>query len=127
MALTERLKSWASGIKRDLTTLWLAARSDRVPWYAKAMAAATVTYALSPIDLVPDFIPVLGYLDDIVIVPLGIILTIRMIPADVLADLRQEAQTSGRLPASRLGLAVVIAIWLAVAGALAWWLTGSEK
>ncbi|QCN95329.1 DUF1232 domain-containing protein [Azospirillum argentinense] len=88
----EWLKTWARSVKRDILALYLAGRDPRVPWQAKAMAVATATYALSPIDLIPDFIPVLGYLDDLIIVPAAILMTVRMISADVMADLRQEAE-----------------------------------
>ena len=90
------LKRWASAIKRDVVALWLAARDPRVPWLAKAVAAAVAAYALSPIDLIPDFIPVLGYLDDAVLVPLGILLAVRLIPAPVMADLRAKASAQDR-------------------------------
>jgi len=106
-------------IKRDVVALWIAARDPRVPWYAKAMAGAVAAYALSPIDLIPDFIPVLGYVDDIVIVPLGILVTIRLIPAPLMAEFRTESARREARPTSRAGLAVVVAIW---AGALS--LTG---
>ena len=86
-----RTKRWARAVKRDLAAIWLAARDPRVPWYAKLMAAAVLAYALSPIDLIPDFIPVLGYLDDLVIVPVGIMLTMRLIPADLLSEFRAQA------------------------------------
>ena len=79
--MLERAKQWARLIKRDVIALWIAARDPRVPWYAKALAMAVAAYALSPIDLIPDFIPVLGYLDDLVIVPLGILLVVRLVPA----------------------------------------------
>ena len=80
MRVLERLRQWARAVKRDVLVLYLAARDPRVPWYAKVVAACVVAYALSPIDLIPDFIPVLGYLDDVIIVPLGIILAMRLIP-----------------------------------------------
>ena len=124
--MIERLKHWARAIKRDLTTLWLAARHPGVPWYAKAVAVATVTYALSPIDLIPDFVPVLGYLDDLLIVPAGILLAVRLIPPDILAELRAQAETTGRLPKSRVGLVVIVVIWLIAAAALAVWLFGGR-
>lgn len=89
----DRLRHWARTIKRDVVALYLAARDPRVPWYAKAVAACVAAYALSPIDLIPDFIPVLGYLDDVIIVPLGILLTVRLVPAHVMAELRGEAET----------------------------------
>ena len=87
----QRAQRWGRTIKRDVVALWLAARDPRVPWYAKAMAGAVAAYALSPVDLIPDFIPVLGYLDDRVIVPAGIILAARMIRAPLMAEFRSEA------------------------------------
>ena len=87
----ERATRCARTIRRDVVALWIAARDPRVPWYAKAMAGAVAGYALSPIDLIPDFIPVLGYLDDLVIVPAGILLTVRMIPARLMVEFRTEA------------------------------------
>lgn len=125
MTFLDRMKGWARIIKRDVATLWLAARHPDVPWHAKAMAAATVAYALSPIDLIPDFVPVLGYLDDLVIVPAGILLTLRLIPPALLAELRRQAEASERPPASRAGLLAIVTIWLMAAVALAMWLTGS--
>ena len=80
--MPNRLEDWARTIKRDVHALYLASRDPRVPWYAKALGVAVAAYALSPIDLIPDFIPVLGYLDDLIIVPLGIFAVIRMIPQD---------------------------------------------
>lgn len=118
----ERLKIWARAIKRDVLALWLAARDKRVPWYAKAFAAAVAAYALSPVDLIPDFIPVLGYLDDLLLVPLGIVLAVKLIPADVFADLRAQAETIAARPVSRAGMVAVLAIWLALAVWVAWML-----
>ena len=112
--MVARLKQWARTIKRDVIALWLAARDARVPWLAKAVAAAVAAYALSPIDLIPDFIPVLGYLDDVILVPLGILLAVRMIPAAVMADLRAKASVHAK-PVSRSGLVAVVAIWIAAA------------
>ncbi len=123
--MIDRLKQWARTIKRDLAVLWLAARHPDVPRAAKAVAAATVAYALSPIDLIPDFVPVLGYLDDLVIVPLGVLLAVRLIPEALLAELRLKAQETGRLPRSRAGLVVILLIWLLAAGlAIRWWFAG---
>jgi uncharacterized membrane protein YkvA (DUF1232 family) len=85
-----RAKTWAREVKRDALALRLATRDPRVPWYAKAIAIAVAAYALSPIDLIPDFIPILGYLDDVVIVPAGILLAIQCIPADLMAEFRQR-------------------------------------
>lgn len=109
-----RAKAWARGLKRDVSALWLAARDPRVPWYAKAAAGAVVAYALSPIDLIPDFVPILGYLDDIIIVPLGILLVIRMIPSELMVEFRAEAAKVGRRPRSMVGLMVIVIIWLAI-------------
>jgi uncharacterized membrane protein YkvA (DUF1232 family) len=117
--IIDTLKAWARSVKRDVVALWLAARDPRVPWYAKAMAAAVAAYALSPIDLIPDFIPVVGYLDDLIIVPLGILLAVRLIPSDVMGDLRSEATARSR-PTSRVGLAIVVTLWLLSAALLAW-------
>ncbi len=117
-----RLKHWARLLKRDVLALWLAARDPRVPWYAKAMAAAVAAYALSPLDLIPDFIPVLGYIDDLIIVPVGIALTVKLIPRHLMDEFRRSAETQGR-PQSRAGLIVILAIW-AAAAALLWWMLG---
>jgi uncharacterized membrane protein YkvA (DUF1232 family) len=113
--MTERLRDWARAIRRDVHALALAARDPRVPWYAKAVALAVVAYALSPIDLIPDFIPVIGHLDDVIIVPLGIVLAVRLIPAEVLAEHRAAASEAGKLPAGRAAAAVIIAIWIGLA------------
>lgn len=89
--MLDRVKNWAKTMKRDVLVLYLAGHDPRVPWYVKLCAAATAAYALSPIDLIPDFIPVLGYLDDIIILPVAIHLTVRLIHADILSELREEA------------------------------------
>jgi uncharacterized membrane protein YkvA (DUF1232 family) len=115
----DALEARAHAIKRDVVALWLAARDPRVPWYAKAVAMAAAVYALSPIDLIPDFIPVVGYLDDLIIVPLGILLAVRLIPPDVMGELRSEATARSR-PTSRAGLAIILAMWLLSAALLAW-------
>ena len=116
----ERLNVWARGIKRDVTALWLAARDPRVPWYAKALSAAVAAYALSPIDLIPDFVPILGYLDDLLIVPLGIWAAVKLIPDSVMADLRAKALEQ-RKPTSMAGLAAVVFIWLAAIALTIWY------
>jgi uncharacterized membrane protein YkvA (DUF1232 family) len=113
--LQARLQDWARQIKRDVTALYLAARDPRVPWYAKAVALAVAAYALSPIDLIPDFIPVIGYLDDLIIVPLGIVLAVRLIPADILAEHRATAAEAGKRPTSRTAALVIVAIWIGLA------------
>jgi uncharacterized membrane protein YkvA (DUF1232 family) len=116
-----RAKKWARNVKRDIVALWIAARDPRVPWYAKALAGAVAAYALSPIDLIPDFIPVLGYLDDLVIVPLGILLTVRLIPAALMVEFRTEAAKRERKPASRAGFVAIICIWIAALALVGWW------
>ena len=117
-----RLRDWARGLKRDLRTIGLAARDPRVPLLAKVVALAVTAYALSPIDLIPDFIPVLGLLDDVLIVPAGLWLALRLIPAPLVAELRAKAETAGRLPPSRLGAVLVVLVWLAGGAALWSWL-----
>ena len=119
-SMVERLRGWARGIKRDVHALYLSARDPRVPWYAKAVALAVAAYALSPIDLIPDFIPVLGYLDDLILVPLGILLAVRLIPPAVFAEHRATA-TSDPLQASRGAAVVIIAIWIGLALVAAGW------
>ena len=109
-----RLRGWARSIKRDVHALYLAARDRRVPWYAKAVALAVAAYALSPIDLIPDFIPVVGYLDDLILVPLGILLAVQLIPPEILAEHRATA-TDKPLQASRGAAVVIIAIWIGLA------------
>jgi len=113
------LKRWAAAIKVDVIALWLAARDPRVPWLAKLVAGMIAAYALSPVDLIPDFIPILGYLDDLIIVPLGILLAVRLIPADVMRELRTEAAQRAK-PISRLGLVMVISVWLLAVGVVLW-------
>jgi len=119
--MRSRLETWARALKRDTHAIYLAARDPRVPWYAKFLAVCVAAYALSPIDLIPDFIPVLGLLDDLVIVPLGITAVAWMIPEGVLAEHRAAAEQAAR-PISRAGATVIIAIWAVTAVAAAWWL-----
>jgi uncharacterized membrane protein YkvA (DUF1232 family) len=120
--MLERTKQWARTIKRDVIALWIAARDPRVPWYAKALAAAIAAYALSPIDLIPDFIPVLGYLDDLVIVPVGILLVVRLIPAPLMAEFREQATVMAQKPRSTTAAAIIVAIWIVAAALTGWWL-----
>ena len=120
----EGLRRWALAVRRDLLALGLAARHPGVPLAAKLLAAAAVAYALSPIDLIPDFVPVLGQLDDLVLVPALAWLAVKLIPEEVMEALREdagrrlEAPGRGRLIAA----AVVVALWLAACVALARWL-----
>ena len=114
-----RLGDWARSVRRDVRAVYLASRDPRTPWYAKAVAIAVAAYALSPIDLIPDFIPVLGQLDDAIIVPLGIWLVFRMIPPDVLDEHRAAAALLDRDgPKSTAGAVAIVSIWiLSTAGA----------
>ena len=114
-AWVTQAKAWARGIKRDVVALWLAARDPRVTWRAKAVAASVAAYALSPIDLIPDFIPVLGYLDDLIIVPLGIMLAVRMVPGALMAEFRALAAARSLRPAGWAGAVAIIAIWCVAA------------
>jgi uncharacterized membrane protein YkvA (DUF1232 family) len=123
----EQLRAWARRAKRDLIALWLAARDPRVPWYAKAMATVVVAYAVSPIDLIPDFIPVLGYVDDLILLPLGIALAIHLIPQDVFDDLRRRAAREA--PVLHRGLApavVIVLVWLLAAVIVLQWLVDTH-
>jgi uncharacterized membrane protein YkvA (DUF1232 family) len=120
IGIRARRKNWAREIKRDVTALYIAARDPRVSWYVKIAAAAIAAYALSPIDLIPDFIPVLGYLDEVILLPIAIVLVIRMIPDPLMAEFCEEAQRRSKRPTSRTAAAVIIALWIA-AIALALW------
>jgi uncharacterized membrane protein YkvA (DUF1232 family) len=111
-------KEKAKNLKRDAYLLYLARRDPRIPWYAKALALIVVAYAFSPIDLIPDPIPVLGYLDDLIIIPLGITLVIKLIPQDVWQEYRAKAESAGfQKPKSWGAAAVIVVLWLL---ALAW-------
>ena len=118
----QRAKQWARGITRDVVAIWIAAGDPRVPWYAKVVAATVAAYALSPIDLIPDFVPVIGYLDDLIIVPAGILLTVRLIPAGLMDEFRAEAARRDARPRSRLGAAFVVVLWLVTMAVIARWL-----
>ncbi|TWS94996.1 YkvA family protein [Reyranella sp. CPCC 100927] len=129
MTIIGSVKHWARAIRRDTVALWLAARDPRVPWYAKAVAGAVAAYALSPIDLIPDFVPVLGYLDDLIIVPLGILLAVKLVPTPLMAEFRAEAVRRAARPVSRTGLAVIVAIWVLAIAASVWllWPRGADR
>ena len=116
----EKWKQWARTIKRDAHALYLAARDPRVPWYAKALTIAVATYALSPIDLIPDFVPVLGYVDDLIIVPAGMALVIRLIPPEIMAQHRDMAAAALDRPVSRAAGVAIVAIWLSAIGLTVW-------
>ncbi|MBZ9800072.1 YkvA family protein [Mesorhizobium sp. ES1-4] len=115
------LREWARAIKRDVHALYLAARDPRTPWYARALAMCVAGYALSPIDLIPDFIPLVGYLDDAILVPLGILAVVKMIPPEVMAEHRGAVALAVDRPVSCSAAVVIACIW-AVSVALAGWL-----
>lgn len=117
-----RWKRTVATLKRDITALALALPDPRTPWYARAVLVVVVGYALSPIDLIPDFIPVLGQLDDLLLLPLGIALVIRLLPPDLLATCRHRAQTHAVAPQwSIWGSVIIVSCWLILAGGLLWW------
>lgn len=118
--MLKRIADWARTVRRDIHALALAARDPRTPWHAKALALGIAAYALSPIDLIPDFIPVLGYLDDAILLPLAIMLAVRLVPPDVMAEHRAAAIAAEGRPVSRAGAAVVVTLWLLSAGLLLW-------
>lgn len=127
----KRFGAWKErvrALKRETLALYLACRHPCVPWYAKGLALLVVGYALSPIDLIPDFIPVLGYLDDLVIVPLGIMLVIRMVPEEVLAECRRQSEgligRSTRL--AKIAATVIVAIWILTAALVVWLIIGNS-
>ena len=123
MPLLASLKERARHLKSETLVLWLAARHPGTPWYAKLFVAGIVAYALSPIDLIPDFVPVLGYLDDLILIPLGIVLAIRMIPGPILEECRAQARErmASARPVSRFAALVIVVVWLAAAALCGLW------
>jgi uncharacterized membrane protein YkvA (DUF1232 family) len=119
-AAHRRWRERARRLRREVYALYLACRDPRVPWYAKALAGTMVAYALGPIDLIPDFVPVLGYLDELIVIPLGVLLVRRLVSDDVLADCRARAEVMTEKPVSRTGAAIVIGVWLLLAGLAGW-------
>lgn len=122
MKLADRWKEQAQHLKREVFALYFAVRDPRVPWYAKAVAACVVAYAFSPIDLIPDPIPVLGYLDDLVLIPLGVLAVRAMIPEAVLADCRERATHLSTKPTNWIAAAIIVVIWLLLAAVGVYWL-----
>lgn len=125
----ETARAWARRVKRDAMTLWFARTHPDTPWHAKALGAFVVAYALSPIDLIPDFIPVLGYVDDVILLPALIWLTVRLLPPHVLAESRLKAEKwmadEKARPRSLAGALAIGAIWLAVGLSLALWVASA--
>ena len=107
-----RLKRWAAALKDEVVALYVAARDGRTPLVAKIVAGATAAYALSPIDLVPDFIPVIGLIDDLILVPAGIWLAVRLVPPALMVECREVAARIARRPTSPVGLLFVVALWM---------------
>ena len=122
MSIIRSLREHAKGLERELYALYLAGRNPRTPWYAKAVAALVVGYAFSPIDLIPDFIPLLGYLDDLILLPLGIYLALRLIPDEVMDEAREQAREAAAAgkPMSRAAAVVIVALWLLLFVWAAW-------
>jgi len=119
--MIQRIRQWARLAGRDVYAVYRAARDPRVPWYAKALAFCVAGYALSPIDLIPDFVPVLGYLDDLIIVPLGILIVVKLIPPEIIAEHRALAAESQGRPVSHTAAIVIVVVW-AASIVLAGWL-----
>ncbi len=120
--MIKRLKIWAKTIKVDVLALWYAARDPRTPRLAKLLALAVTAYAFSPIDLIPDFIPILGYVDDLLIVPLGIVLVIKLIPAELMEEYRSNAIAQQIKPTSRVAALCIVLIWAALSYCLYLWM-----
>ena len=118
MTWRRAIQTWARGLKRDVVALWIAARDSRVPLLAKVVAAFVAAYALSPIDLIPDFIPVIGLLDDLLIVPAGIWFALRLIPAPLMAEFRAEAAARAAKPVSHAAAALIASVWVAALAGL---------
>lgn len=118
--MLSRIKAWARSLSRDGHAVYLASRDPRVPWYVKALAIAVAAYALSPIDLIPDFIPIVGYLDDLVIVPFGVWLVVSLIPEEIMVECRAKADAAGGRPVSRAGMVAIILLWVLGVMTLGW-------
>src|SRR5688500_17257127 len=114
------LREWAKELKQHTLVAYFAARDPRTPWFARGLALLVAAYALSPIDLIPDFIPVLGYLDDLIIVPLGILLVVALIPPGIMAEHRAAAAAAREQPRSTAGAVAIIAVWAALSMLFCW-------
>ena len=121
------LRKWAKELKRQTLVVYFAARDPRTPWLVRLLALAVAAYALSPIDLIPDFIPILGYLDDLIIVPLGLLLVLRLVPPEVKHSAQQQASAAAERPVSRAMAVVIVAIWFVLLGALGLWVWQSVR
>ena len=120
--MIEKIRTWARALKSEIAILAAAVRDPRTPWYARALGVLVIAYALSPIDLIPDFIPVIGFLDDAILLPIGIWALRRMIPAEVMAEHRTNVAAGQSLPPNRTAAAVIVALWVAGLTFAAYWL-----
>ncbi len=118
----QKLRNWARGLRREVHALWLAARDPRTPLLAALLALAIAAYALSPIDLIPDVIPVLGFLDEVILLPLAIALVLRLVPPPIMAEHRAAAVQAESAPRSWAGAAFIVIVWLSVLAGLILWL-----
>lgn len=123
----QQIKQWAKTLKKDIVVVWLVAKDERTPVWIKILALIVAAYALSPIDLIPDFIPVLGYLDDIIIVPLGLLLVIKLTPKEIIEDCRIRVSLLAERPVNRWAAGVIILIWLLFLGYLALYFINMQK
>ncbi len=126
MALSS-LGKWAKELKQQTLVVYFAARDPRTSWPVRVLALLVAAYALSPIDLIPDFVPVLGYLDDLIVVPLGLILVLRLVPPEVMQSAREQASAAVERPVSRAMAVAIVAIWAVVVGVLGLWVWQSVR
>ncbi len=124
MTPSSTLQRWAKQLKQQTLTVYFAARDPRTPWFVRLLALLVAAYALSPIDLIPDFIPIIGYLDDLLLLPLGIALVVRLTPPDVIAAARTKAEQAAVRPVSRGAAVFIVALWLSLLAGLVAWLLG---
>ncbi len=115
-----RLKRWSRNVRRDTYAVRLIARDRRVPWYTKTLALLVAGYALSPLDIIPDFIPVIGFVDDVILVPLGILAVIKLVPPEILREHREHAERTINLPKNRIGGIALLCLWITAVGISAW-------
>lgn len=127
MSLKQRLNAWARTAKLEVLTVYFAARDPETPFFVRLLALIVAAYALSPIDLIPDFIPVIGYLDDLLLIPLGLLLVVRLLPRHVVEASRRKAEALLERPRSYVAAAFFILIWLAVLGAIVYWLIANAS
>jgi uncharacterized membrane protein YkvA (DUF1232 family) len=127
MVRVHKLAAAAKRLKSETIAIYLATRDPRTPWLARIVAAVVVAYALSPIDLIPDFVPILGYLDDLILLPLGLALAVRLIPPPVMVESRERAAVLAERPISRAGAVAIAAVWLVLAALVAWWLASALR